>query len=460
MTLRSPVRPWHSLRTRLLLAVVGGVTLLWATAAWLTWRDAEHELGELLDAHLAQAAAVLVAPAAHEHFHAELFSRAPHLHRYATRVVFQVWHEGHLMQASANAPAAPLSAQTQGFSNPSLNGEPWRVFATVGAAPDIQIFVGEQLGARGQILDAVLRSLMWPLLLGLPPLALAAWWAVRLGLAPLDRLSRTVAERRPQALDPLTLAPAPTELAPLVAALNALFRRVGELIENERRFTADAAHELRTPIAAIRAQAQVARASGDAQERARALDQLLQGCDRAQRLVEQLLLLARVDAQPAALEGPQMHDLGATVRASVAELLPAALARGQQLEVAADRPCPVSGAPAWVSVLLRNLLDNAVRYAGPGARLRVAVRPLAAGAAEVVLEDSGPGLPDPDLVRLGERFHRAESGLVSGEPGSGLGWSIVRRIAQVIGLTVQADRSPALGGLRVTVCWPAVGGRP
>lgn len=444
---------WHSLRARLLLGVVGAVTLLWAAAAWFTWRDAEHELGELLDAHLAQAAALLVAPAAHEHFHEELFARAPHLHRYATRVVFQVWHEGHLMQASGNAPVVPLSTQARGFSTTRLGDRQWRVFATEGDAPDIQIFVGEQLAARGAILDAVLRSLMWPLLLGLPPLALAAWWAVRLGLAPLDRLSETLAERRPDALDPLTLDRAPAELEPLVAALNALFTRVGRLIESERRFTADAAHELRTPIAGIRAQAQVARASADAAERGHALDQLLHGCDRASRLVDQLLLLARVDADPVGTGG-ERHDLGAAVRAVVAESLPALLARGQSIEVDADAACPVAGGGVWQGVLLRNLLDNASRYSGQGARLQVAARVLDGGGAELVVEDSGPGLPAADVARLGQRFHRADTGLVSGEPGSGLGWSIVRRIAQVLHLGVQADRSPALGGLRVRVRWP------
>jgi len=441
----------RSLRNRLLLGVVGGVVLMWLVAAWFTWRDAEHELGELLDAHLAQAAALLVAPAAHEHFHEELFARAPHLHRYATRVVFQVWHEGQLMQGSGNAPSQPLTTLRSGFETTEIAGQRWRVFATVGDAPDIQIYVGEQLDVRDTILRAVLRSLMWPLLLGLPLLALAAWWAVRLGLAPLDRLSHKLAQRQPDALEAVSLDPAPTELQPLVAALNTLFDRLARLIETERRFTADAAHELRTPIAGIRAQAQVARgATGDA-ERRHALDQLLIGCDRAARLIDQLLMLARVDAGQRGEGGPQ--ELGALVRLAVAEQLPGLQARGQSIEVEADAACAVPGAPVWVGVLLRNLLDNAGRYAGPGARLRVSVAQLD-DQPQLTVEDSGPGLPQADLQRLGERFYRAETGLASGQPGSGLGWSIIRRMAEVLGLQVQADRSPELGGLRVQVRWP------
>lgn len=440
-----------SLRRRLLLGGVGSVVLMWLVAAWFTWRDAEHELGELLDAHLAQAAALLVAPAAHEHFHEELFARAPHLHRYATRVVFQVWHEGQLMQGSGNAPSQPLTTLRSGFETTDIGGQRWRVFATVGDAPDIQIYVGERLDVRATILRAVLHSLMWPLLLGLPLLALAAWWAVRLGLAPLDRLSATLARRQPDALEPVSLHRAPAELQPLVVALNALLVRVSRLIDTERRFTADAAHELRTPIAGIRAQAQVARGATGDEERRHALDQLLQGCDRAAHLIDQLLMLARVDA--GAGEGSGSQELGALVRLAVAEQLPAVLARGQSIDVQADEACWVSGSPVWVAVLLRNLLDNASRYAGLQARLRVSVtvcddQPL------LTVEDSGPGLPEADLQRLGERFYRAETGLASGQPGSGLGWSIVRRVAQVIGLQVQPDRSPELGGLRVRVGWP------
>jgi two-component system sensor histidine kinase QseC len=447
------MRRWHlgSLRNRLLLGVMGGVMLMWLVAAWFTWRDAEHELGELLDAHLAQAAALLVAPAAHEHFHEELFARAPHLHRYATRVVFQVWHEGQLMQGSGNAPSQPLTTLRSGFDTTEIAGQRWRVFATVGDAPDIQIYVGEQLDVRDTILRAVLRSLMWPLLLGLPLLALAAWWAVRLGLAPLDRLSAKVALRQPDALDALSLRRAPTELQPLVAALNALFARVGRLIETERRFTADAAHELRTPIAGIRAQAQVARGALSDEERRHALDQLLRGCDRAAHLIDQLLMLARVDAGATEAAGPQA--LAALVRLAVAEQLPGVLARGQSIDVEADEECQVSGSPVWVGVLLRNLLDNASRYGGTGARLRVSVA-WHGEQPQVTVEDSGPGLPEADLQRLGERFYRAETGLASGQPGSGLGWSIVRRIALVLGLQVLSDRSAELGGLRVRVRWP------
>lgn len=447
------MRRWHlgSLRNRLLLGVVGGVVLMWLVAAWFTWRDAEHELGELLDAHLAQAAALLVAPAAHEHFHEELFARAPHLHRYATRVVFQVWHEGQLMQGSGNAPSQPLTTLRSGFETTEIAGQRWRVFATVGDAPDIQIYVGERLDARGAILRAVLRSLMWPMLLGLPLLALAAWWAVRLGLAPLDRLSGELALRQPDALDALSLHRAPTELQPLVAALNALLARVDRLIETERRFTADAAHELRTPIAGIRAQAQVARGATGDEERRHALDQLMVGCDRAAHLIDQLLMLARVDAGPG--ESPGAQELGALVRLAVAEQMPAVLARGQSIEVEADAVCWVSGSPVWVGVLLRNLLDNASRYAGTGARLCVSAG-LQDGQPQFTVEDSGPGLPEADLQRLGERFYRAETGLASGQPGSGLGWSIVRRIALVLGLQVLPDRSTALGGLRVRVRWP------
>ena len=444
------VRPPRSLQGRLLALVLSVVVGVWLATAALTWLDASHELDELLDGHLAQAAALLVVQQAQEiDEEDDRGVDAPTLHRYAPKVAFQVFHEGRLSLRSANAPTLPMVGPGKdfkaGFDTVQMAGTAWRVFAASGAERDVQVYVGEQLSSRAAILWAVLRSTLWPMAVALPLLALTVWWAVYLGVAPLRRLGSALAERQAQALHPVALDGAPSEMAPMVSALNALFERIGALLESERRFTADAAHELRTPIAAIRIQAQVALGETDQALRLHALQFTLDGCDRATRLVDQLLTLSRLEAGAA----PDLTavDLRALTQRVVAELAPRAISKNQTLDFDATEPCSVAGNETLLAVLVRNLVDNAVRYSPPSARIKVAVRQQA-GQVVLSVEDSGSGLAEADRQRLGERFFRVVG---SAESGSGLGWSIVRRIAAVHRMDLQLERSAELGGLAVRV---------
>lgn len=447
------LRP-RSLQARLLVMVLGLVTVIWLGAAFFTWYDARHELDELLDGHLAQAAALLVVQQTKSDGDGDGddgVADAPSLHKYAPKVAFQVFHEGQLVMRSANVGTAPMSAMTRGFATVSQrDGSEWRVFSTHGAENDVQVVVGEQTESRSAILWAVLRSLLLPLVFALPLLALAGWWAVRQGLAPLRQLSDGLGKRQPRSLHPVLLGDdTPSEMQPLVRALNGLFERIERMIESERRFTADAAHELRTPIAAIRAQAQVALGAGsDSAQRDHALQATLAGCDRATRLVEQLLTLARLEATPAALG--RGVDVTAVARRVAADLAPSALIRHQTLELDADTPHLVAGDELLVGVLVRNLIDNALRYSPEGARVCVSVG-VEFGQTILRVEDSGPGMSEPEMARLGERFYRV---LGHNQAGSGLGWSIVKRIGEVFGAQVQVSRSGLLGGLAVSVRWP------
>ncbi len=456
----------RSLQGRLLVLVLGGLMAVWGLTAAMTWQDARHELDELLDSHLAQAAAILVVRQSGDLEGGDHRVTAPSLHRYAPKVAFQVFHEGREVLRSANAPTQPMVAASgpleTGFRTVRLEGTQWRVFTTQGAERDVRVAVGEALDSRQSILWAVLRGTLGPLAAALPLLALAAWWAVRQGVAPLRALGRTLAARQPNALAPVALADAPSEMAPMLAELNGLFERIGALMASERRFTADAAHELRTPIAAIRAQAQVALGEADAALRRHALQATLAGCDRATRVVEQLLTLARLEAAEAGSGAPATAaalaalpvDLAPLARRVVAELAPQALAKGQALELLAEGAHPVRGDATLLAVLLRNLVDNAVRYSPQGASVRVALARQPDGGSALVVEDSGPGLGEAELQRLGERFFRVTG---TGEAGSGLGWSIVRRIAAVQQARLAVQRSAALGGLCVQLAWPAAG---
>ncbi|MDP2007743.1 MAG: ATP-binding protein [Rubrivivax sp.] len=454
-----------SLQGRLIALVLAAVAAVWLAAAVQTWFEVRHEIDELLDSHLAQAAALLVVQSAGEIDDDGPGVDAPSLHRYAPKVAFQVFHEGRLVLRSANAPVQPMidvmrddgrrerekgeEKEKSQFRTVLIAGTDWRVFAAYGAERDVRVLVGEQVSSRQDIVLAVLRATVQPLAIALPLLALAVWWAVYQGVQPLRRMSRLIAERRPQAIEPLVVPGAPSELRPVVDGLNGLFERITALVETERRFTADAAHELRTPIAGIRTQAQVALAETDDAQRRHALQATLVGCDRATRLVEQLLTLSRVEAGAAPARAA--IDLSALVRQQVAELAPKAIDRGQNIEVRADAAHAVQADATLLAVLVRNLVDNALRYSPPGAQVRVTVN-THAGRVRLQVQDSGPGLPPEALARLGERFFRV---LGTGQDGSGLGWSIVRRIAAVHGAQVLAGRSAVLGGLDVTVDWPA-----
>jgi len=446
------MRPHASLQGRLLALVLGLLGAVWVITAVVTWLDTRHELDELLDSHLTQAAALLVAQQAHDLGDDEVRMDAPTLHKYAPKVAFQVFHEGELSLRSANAPAQPMVAGAahglNGFTTTVINGTAWRVFGARGAEHDVQVLVGEQIESRNAILWAVLRATLWPLLLALPVIGLGVWWAVRRGTQPLRQLGQALAARQPDALQPVALHRPPTEMAPMLDALNGLLARIAVLMASERRFTADAAHELRTPIAAIRAQAEVALREADDGRRQHALQLTLQGCDRAARLVAQLLTLSRLETG----EAPALAsvNLSALARQVAAELAPQALARQQTIALDAPDDAVVSGDDMLLQVLLRNLVDNAIRYSPPQATVQLTIRQTQ-GHLTLAVADSGPGLDDAQLPRLGERFFRP-----AGTPsnGSGLGLSIVRRIAEVQRATMRVRRSATFGGLEVTVRFP------
>jgi len=443
----------RSLQARLLALVAGIAVVVWVIALVATWLDLRHELDELLDGHLAQAAALLVVQQAEIGDDAHRLD-APSLHRYAPKVAFQVFHEGRLALRSTNAPAAPMLGSTPtfttGFRTVRIGGDAWRVFATHGAERDVQVYVGERMDSRASIAAAALKGMAWPLLLALPILAIACAWGIHRGLSPLRAFSRTLRGRNPRDLEPVAAGALPNELVPTVDALNGLLQRVASLIEAERRFTADAAHELRTPIAATRTQAQVALAATDDASRKHALRATIEGCDRATRLVEQLLTLSRLEAGASPALAPV--ELAAIARNVTAELAPSAVRAEQTLELDAREPCFVPGEATLLHVLVRNLVENALRYSGRGAVVHVAVRN-EGGDPRLSVEDSGPGMTAPEMARLGERFFRVLGGE---QPGSGLGWSIVRRIAAVHEAEIDVRRSAALGGLSVAVTFGAL----
>jgi signal transduction histidine kinase len=301
---------------------------------------------------------------------------------------------------------------------------------------------------RHELVQRIAKRLLLPALFGLPLLAAWIWLATHRALAPLRSLAGEIAAREPERLSPLVPATAPVEVRPLLDALNALFGRVGQALEAERRFTADAAHELRTPLAALAAQAQVAERARDDAERQHAIAQLVVGSRRAARLVEQLLTLARLDPEaeaPAARV--DLQRLAEEVCAAHGSL---AIEKGIALSLDA-RPAGVSGNADTLGVLLRNLVDNALRYTPAGGRVQVEVR--GGERPELAVVDSGPGIPAEARQRVFARFHRLAG---QDSEGSGLGLSIVARIAERHGASVRLEDA-AGGGLRAVVGFPSAG---
>jgi len=427
----------NSLRARLLLAVLGLLAAAVLLVGSISYRNVRAETEALFDYQLRQMALSLrnqgeIAPA-----------QASALVDEQLDFVVQVWtSDGRAVYATRRHETLPQRAQL-GFADVSVGGAVWRSFSV--ATPARVIQVSQPLAIRRRLAAEAAWRAVLPLLLLAPFMAAAAWWLTALALRPLQRVAADVRRRDEQSLAPLPAADLPDEVAPLVTALNALLQRLGRSLDTQRAFVADAAHELRSPLTALKLQLQLLKRAGSEAERRAAADALAAGIDRAARLVEQLLTLARSEpgAPAAALQRLDLSDL---VREAVADTVPLALARGTQFELFAEAPVFVQGDRAALSVLVRNLADNAVRYAPRDARVEVHVTQ-PGGVATLQVDDSGPGIPPAERERVFDRFYRRAQG---DESGTGLGLAIVRSVAQRHGATVALDDSP-LGGLRVTL---------
>ena len=439
----------RSVRRQLLVLLLTAVSVAWLVAATVSFRDARHEVAEVLDAHLAQTASLISVQRDGDEDEVDT-EHAPVLHRYGRRVMFQVWKNGTTLGLhSQHAPDTPLSMVSDGFSDATIGGARWRVFSTWDARSRVLVQAAEQSYERDELATAVARNFVVPLAITLPILGLVIWAAVGRATQSLTHVNRQVASRSADNLTPLDIADAPSEIGALITSLNQLFERVQGLIEQERRFTADAAHELRTPIAGIRAQAQVARGATDDAERIRALDGVIAGCDRATHTVEQMLTLARLAPDALSFQ-PTPVELGTVLKGTISDLAPAALGKQMDIELTHEQHVLVSGDAGLLAVLFRNLIDNAIRYSPPATRLGIAIQ---AGDDEALVRitDAGPGISSDERANIGRRFYRAPG---TRAPGSGLGLSIVHRILDLHGGRIHLDAPPTGIGLQVTVALP------
>lgn len=445
-----------SLRLRLLLTLLPATILIWLVAGVVSYKKASHEAEELLEGQLAQSAKLLMAQVHHEKNNNGKKVRAlvegmvgGERHPYEQPLEFQIWgRDGTLWLRSGNAPAEPLAGRP-GYRDILHHGQPWRMLAIWAPSGEFQVQVAQSLADRERVALEVATQVGLPIVLALPLLALLIYLAVRRAVRPLDLLAEGLAARNPDNLEALPEnGEAPSEVRPLIHALNRLLVRLHTALDNERRFTADAAHELRTPLAAIKIQSQVALASTDEEDRRHALRQVRAGTDRASRLVDQLLRLARLDPLAGISQATDVR-LDELATRLAGEVAPLARELGKSLSLV-DSPdeVVVRGDADLLRVALRNLVENALRHTPDGCEVTLGVS-LDKGLPMLWVRDTGPGVAEDELSRLTERFFRGRD--VTQE-GSGLGLAIVRRVAELHGARLELANHPE-GGLIARLRW-------
>ncbi len=444
----------RSIRTRLLVWLISGVVSIGIAGGWIVYANALAEADAFFDYHLRQTALILRA----EPVEYSLGPRLPE-NDASYDFVVQVWSlDGVRIYLSRPHSVLP-DITTLGFSTVDTSEGRWRVYGTQALTKVIQ--VAQPMRVREQqAADLALKTLR-PFALLLPVLGFLIWLAVGSSLEPLRRLTSLVKARRIDARDPLPNERLPEEVRPLVDALNDLLVRLDAALTRERAFMADAAHELRTPLTALHLQmGTLARAQSEA-ERNDAMERLSAGVQRAIRLVEQMLSLAR--QEPRAELRREQVPLADIVRDVVAELVPFADAKHIDLGISSLEPARVLGDADALRTLARNLIDNAVRYTPDSGRVDVAVelppsstplKPPRTPQQEVVFKviDDGPGIPIEERERVLDRFYRRPG---ASPPGSGLGLAIVKAIADTHGATVSLDTGPGGKGLAVSVRFAA-----
>lgn len=430
----------RSIRRFLLAVVLTTVGVVTLAAAVYGYRNSVAEVEQLFDARLAEVAEVLAAA-------------PPGFYRSATgdsAIAFQVWEGDELTAASANAPTAPITPLKPGFSDVKLGGFRWRAYVL---QPDNEarwIVVAESVDIRLALADTIVLDSVWPVVLALPVLGLLVWLIISRGLQPLSLLASEMRRKRSDDLSPVTDLQPPSELAELVNAINDLLHRLDASIARERQFAADAAHELRTPISALKVELhnlerETRAAGGDWPQ----LPALHNAVARMGRSVEQLLTLQRLTPEQFAARLVPV-DLAELARAAVATSYPVMAAREQQIELQGDAD-PVNGDAFALDILLTNLLENASRYGGTGGQIRVTLT-TDTGGTRLMVEDDGPGIPAAQRQRVFERFYRGEHD--SAQAGSGLGLAIVQNIVALHGAAIHLGESSFATGLAVTVAFP------
>jgi two-component system OmpR family sensor kinase len=426
-----------SIRRRLLTFLLPALLVSLGLAAALSYTEAKYELDVAFDYHLRE-----VAESLGQHSVLSLAVDRFDEHNRETDILLQVWDRARNKVLGPHLEELPLFLET-GFRNVSVGGRELRIYSLVTASRVIQ--VAQPVEVRRNLGAEIAANSVLPVALALPLVVLIVWLAVGRGLEPLNRLASEVAARTPESLDPLPNTSLPAEVRPLVEGLNGLLGRLARALEGQRAFIADAAHELRSPMTALRLQLELVEKAENEAGRVEALASLKAGLERGIHMVEQLMALARLDPE-APLVRSEVDLLMIAREAVVAESV-FAENKNIDLGLAASTSVAVNGDQVSLGTMLHNLIDNAVRYTPSGGRVDVAVRREATQAVVEVL-DSGPGIPEAQRERVFYRFYR---GAQASGAGSGLGLAIAKRVVERHGGSIALGSGEGGCGLRVSV---------
>lgn len=442
-----------SLRVRLTLLFMLLAALTWCFASAIAWKQTTKKLDELFDTQQMLFAKRISAMDFTDLSASRQWIRTPkkvkHGHLDDDVLAFAIYTtDGKMvMHDGENGPDIPYHYRRDGFDDGQLNNDddPWRFLWLTTTDKKYRIVVGQEWDYRREMALDIVTSQLTPWLVALPLMFLLLIVLLSRELAPLKKLANTLRTRAPDSAETLNSENVPSEVRPLVDALNQLFTRTHDTMIRERRFTSDAAHELRSPLAALKVQTEVAQLSlDDPQGLDKALEQLHQGIDRATRLVDQLLTLSRLDSL-AQLDDVQTIAIDELLQSAVMEMYHPAQLAGLELRLHLNAKNILrTGQPLLLSLLVRNLLDNAVRYSPAGSQVDITL-----DAGEFRVRDNGPGISAEALARVGERFYRPPG---QEQPGSGLGLSIVKRIAALHGMTASFGNARD-GGFEARIRW-------
>lgn len=432
----------YSLRQQVLVRVLGSFVLALLVMLYVSYQQALHEIEEIFDAELAQTAQMIGKLAL-----ANIDSKGEEVaigeagddaisHKYEKHISYQVWYRDVLVLKSSSAPDEPL-AQEESYSNIEQAGRQWRVFGLYPQGSPYRIYTAEDNEARDELswqfaIDA-LGIMVWLI----PVFAAVIIFTVDRGLVPLKKLSNELRQRDAHQLTPIDNTHSPSELAPLISALNELLARLDAAISREKRFTADASHELRTPLSAIRLHTQLAMKADNRQEVKESLEKVIRAVDQSTHLVEQLLLLTRLSPESGEISRESV-DVGELCQSLLSELSASAQEKDIQLDFQQTPagPLRLKANAQLLNIILRNLLDNAIRYTNAGGRIEVRLSQ-DHGQTRISVEDNGPGIPASQLGQVTERFFRLAGQEVE---GCGLGLSIASQAVERLGASLELGR--------------------